>query len=102
MEELTREQKLELCIKAKEMYERNKGEMGLCEVFQTVMNEGLPEERYKSQHAVVLLLPEFYAYKPGNKSRGEFWWKVSSIKPREKVLKELIEFFSVVEMVGQI
>ena len=99
MEELTREQKLNLCIKAKEMYERNKGKMGLCEVFQIVMNEGLPVVEFKCQHEVILLLPEFYAYKPADKEGGDFWWKVSSTKPRKKVLKELIELFSVEEVV---
>lgn len=95
MEALTREQKLELCIKAKALYELNKGKMGLCETFKRVVNEGREERDYVGQYKVVTeIIPEILEHKPIFKALQQFWWTPSSVAPRIKVLDALIERFS--------
>lgn len=86
MEKLTREEKLKLCIKVERYYSRNKGEMGLCEAFSTLM--------CTSQSKVIPLIPELLKYKPVNKMVGEFWWRPSASVVRMKVLDKLIKEFS--------
>lgn len=94
MEELTRKQKLELCIKAKEMYENNKGTMGLCEVFTTCYNRSVRFEDLIKQHRIFEYIPEVLHYKPVHSQRWGFWWSPSNSSVRLKVLNNLIKRFS--------
>ena len=94
MEKLTRKQKLSLCIKAKDMYERNKKLMGLCEVFTTCHNRSVEFEDQIRQPRIFEYIPELLHYKPIGIDRGQFWWTPSDSDIRLNVLDELIKEFS--------
>lgn len=94
MGKLTREEKLQLCIKAKEMYERNKGKMGLCEVFTKCYNRSIRLEDWIGQQEISEILPEFFEYKPLFKAKTEFWWATNNYRKRERVLTLMIKRFS--------
>ena len=94
MEKLTREEKLQLCIKAKEMYERNKGKMGLYEVFTKCYNRSIRFEDWIKQSHIFEYIPELLHYKPCHIQRWDFWWTPSDSEVRLGVLDKLIKEFS--------
>ena len=94
MEKLTREEKLSLCIKAKDRYERNKGKMGLCEVFTTCYNKEQLTKDWIKQSDIFEYIPELLHYKPAGIDRGQFWWEPKLIGVRMEVLRSMIKRFS--------